>query len=126
LTFEAVNFCRFPLFVNRFAPPFLPKMQNQNPLPGQTTRLPLDTMRSNELIHPDDPPILSESYKQLASGEVEVFKCEYRAKHKNGSRLVMEGCARPITATKSSANTACSSIRAASPGAAQSGMEALR
>lgn len=57
------------------------------------TEAELDAMQSNELIHPDDLPTLNESYGQLASGEVEVFKCEYRVKHKNGSWLVMEGCA---------------------------------
>jgi PAS domain S-box-containing protein len=53
----------------------------------------LNNLHSNELIHPDDIPILQKSYEQLGSGEVDVFKCEYRAKHKNGSYLVMEGYA---------------------------------
>lgn len=53
----------------------------------------LDAMQSNELIHPDDLHILRKSYGQLASGEVEVFKCEYRVKHENGSWLVIEGYA---------------------------------
>jgi two-component system sensor kinase FixL len=53
----------------------------------------LDGMKANELIHPDDIPIVQKSYELLASGEVEVFKCEYRAKHKNGNYLIMEGYA---------------------------------
>jgi PAS domain S-box-containing protein len=49
---------------------------------------------SYDLIHADDLPEIKKSSEALARGEIDMFKIEYRCRHKNGSWRVLEGIAR--------------------------------
>jgi len=49
---------------------------------------------SYDLIHADDLPEIRKSSEALARGEIDMFKIEYRCRHKNGSWRVLEGIAR--------------------------------
>jgi PAS domain S-box-containing protein len=49
---------------------------------------------SYDLIHPDDLGGIKKSSDELARGEIDMFKVEYRCRHKNGSWRTLEGIAR--------------------------------